>query len=227
MKVEKIKGAKNKNGAIDSLAETAYKKLEEMIVTLELQPGCLLSEKELSDMLDIGRMPVREAIKKLELDHLLTVMPRRGIKVTELRLEDVNQQMEVRAALERVIARAAARKATAAERKKFIQLADAAERAAIQKDHLEAVRVDNEFNRFVSKCARNLFASSAIAPLHALSRRLYYYQYSTDDQLTRAIDEGHANLMRAIAAGEEDKAERLSDELMALVERLYKLKLEK
>ena len=73
-----------------SEADEARQKLEEMIVTLELKPGTVWSETELSERLKIGRTPVREALKRLEAEYLVEIVPRSGAKVTDI---DVMQQL--------------------------------------------------------------------------------------------------------------------------------------
>ncbi len=91
-----------------TLADKAYHILEDKIVRLVYKPGELISEKQLCEELGIGRMPIREAIKRLENAHLIKIMPRRGMMVTEIRLEEVFLQIEIRRPLERLIAKRAA-----------------------------------------------------------------------------------------------------------------------
>ena len=66
------------------LSDQARTRLEEMIVSLELPPGSVWSEAELSAQLGIGRTPVREALQRLENEHLVTILPRHGVQVTEI-----------------------------------------------------------------------------------------------------------------------------------------------
>ncbi|MCY6371625.1 GntR family transcriptional regulator [Clostridium ganghwense] len=216
----KFEGKKN----TESLSDIAYKKLETMIITLQLKPGSLWSEKELSELLGIGRMPVREAIKKLDAAHLVTIMPRRGIMITEFKAEDFFLQIEVCRLLERLIATRAAKFATPDERTRFLELADEYEKATIENNEMEAIKIDNEFNELVADAGRNPYASSAVAPLHALARRLYYMQYKADTELTKDINYAHCDLMRAIASGNEELAAEKSDYLIDCVTKLNRLK---
>ena len=82
-----------------SLAEQAYLLLEEQIVTLRLQPGELLVEKDLVDITGIGRTPVRESIQRLAAAGLLQVLPRKGLMVTSLRRSDLERILEARKVL--------------------------------------------------------------------------------------------------------------------------------
>ena len=67
-----------------TLTDKAYIQLEEMIVTLQLAPGQVLSESELGEQLEIGRTPIREALQRLAREGLVTILPRKGILVTEI-----------------------------------------------------------------------------------------------------------------------------------------------
>ncbi len=86
-----------------SLAEQAYRVLEEQLVTLKLAPGELIAEKDLMDKTGIGRTPVREAMQRLSADGLLQVIPRKGLMVTPLRRTDLSQIIEARRVLERLL----------------------------------------------------------------------------------------------------------------------------
>ena len=69
-----------------SLTNQAYARLEELIVTLQLAPGEVVSEAALSDKVGIGRTPIREALHRLARERLVTILPRRGIIVTEINI---------------------------------------------------------------------------------------------------------------------------------------------
>ena len=94
-----------------TLAEKAYQIIEEMIVTLELPPGTIFSETALGEELGVGRTPLREALKKMTSEQLVTPIARRGIMVTEINISDQLQLLETRRVLDQLIAQRAARKA--------------------------------------------------------------------------------------------------------------------
>ena len=79
-----------------TLTDRAYRELEEMIVTLQLSPGTVLSEQALAMRLKIGRTPIREALQRLARDGLVVIMPRRGIMVSEINLRLQLRLLEVR-----------------------------------------------------------------------------------------------------------------------------------
>src|ERR1700674_983067 len=105
------------------LSDQARARLEEMIVSLELAPGSIWSEAELSAKLGIGRTPVREALQRLEGDHLVKILRRHGAQITEINVVDQLLLLELRRDLDRSIARHAARRSTAQERAQLLEMA--------------------------------------------------------------------------------------------------------
>lgn len=208
----------------ESLVEKAYQIIEEKIVTLELAPGTLISEKQISEEIGIGRMPVREAFKKLESAHLVKIMPRRGMMVTEVKLEEVFQQLELRRAIESIAAKSAAKNATESERKKFAEFSINFKKATDLNDSHNSVRIDNEFNLQVLESCRNPFLKKALKPLYALSRRLYYINYNSNSEIIKRINKAHCELMNLIALGDEEGVQLKTDIILDCVSELYKKK---
>jgi len=201
-----------------SLTDHAYSMLEEMIVTLKLAPGAAVSEASLSQVLGIGRTPIREALQRLARERLVTILPRRGIIVTEINVKSQLRLLEVRREVERLIARSAARRALPAERARLAQIARIFEQSARTNDETTFMRVDREFNELCAKVARNEFAAGAMALMHSLSRRFWYihYQEAADMPATAKL---HANIARAIAKGDETAAGRTLDRLIDEIEK--------
>jgi DNA-binding GntR family transcriptional regulator len=200
-----------------SLTDRAYADLEEMIVTLKLAPGSAVSELELSQYLGIGRTPIREALQRLARERLVSILPRRGIIVSEINVTRQLHLLEVRRELERLIARSAARRASDAERARLRELATAFEKSARVNDDVTFMRTDHEFNLLCSAASHNEFASGAMALMHALSRRFWYIHYKKTADMPRTA-KLHANIARAIADGDEDRAGIASDKLLDLIE---------
>src|SRR5215207_10142072 len=89
-------------------AERAYHELRDRIVTLRLPPGTVLREDALMRELEIGRTPLREAVKRLALENLVAVQPRRGTFVSAVETADIVHITAVRAELEGYAAELAA-----------------------------------------------------------------------------------------------------------------------
>jgi len=201
-----------------SLTDRAYAEIEEMIITLRLAPGSPVSESELSAHLGIGRTPIREALQRLARERLVSIFPRRGIIVTEINVASQLRLLEVRRELERLIARSAARRATDDERDRFRALAAAFEAAAKANDDVTFMRIDRDFNVLCSAASHNEFAAGAMSLMHSLSRRFWYlhYKQAADMPLTAKL---HADIARAIAAGDEERAAKASDRLLGVIEK--------
>jgi DNA-binding GntR family transcriptional regulator len=201
-----------------ALADQAREQLEELIVKLELPPGSVWSESQLSQRLGIGRTPVREALQRLQTEYLVKIVPRFGAQITEINVTQQLLLLEVRRVLERLIAENAARRATPEERKQLRRMADTFE-AMVDADVLRFLRYHYDIKKYIAACARNLFAASAIAPAHAMSRRFYYLHYRRAHDMPVAARH-HAEVIRAIASGDEAKAGAAADRLMDYVEEL-------
>lgn len=199
-----------------SLTDLAYQHLEEMIVTLQLPPGSAVSETALSQRLGIGRTPIREALQRLARERLVTILPRRGIIVSEINVKSQLRLLEVRREVERLVAKNAARRATPEERARFLELARRFEKSAKTNDDVSFMRVDREFNELSVMAARNEFAAGAMSLMHSLSRRFWYihYKQAADMPLTAKL---HADIARAISAGEEAAAGKAMDKLLDTV----------
>jgi len=210
-----MRKAPKKNGT--SLSDQAYNRLEEDIVTLRLAPGEVLSEAALSESMNIGRTPIREALQRLAREGLVLILPRKGILVSELNPGKQLLLLEVRRELERLLARTGALRASDAERQQLRDIADGMDKAAKSKDDIEFMRLDLMMNDRVAEAAHNEFTNRAIDLMHGLARRFWYshYKEAADLPLMARL---HANMARQIAAGDADKAGKASDDLIDYVE---------
>jgi DNA-binding GntR family transcriptional regulator len=201
-----------------SMTDLAYAEIEEMIVTLRLAPGRPISEGELGALLGIGRTPIREALQRLARERLVTILPRRGIIVSEINVASQLRLLEVRRVLERLIASSAARRATDEERAQFRKIVAAFEKTAKANDDVGFMRTDRAFNLLCSQAAHNDFAAGAMSLLHGLSRRFWYlhYKQAADLPLTAKL---HADIARAIADGKAGEAGKASDRLLDAIEK--------
>ena len=199
------------------LADQAYIILEEMIVTLKLAPGSVVSESILSDAVGIGRTPVREALQRLAHDKLVVIHPARGIFISEINVKTQLRLLETRRVLESLIASSAARRATEAERSWFLDTADQMQKSARTNDQLAFLRLDREFNAMAAFAARNEFSEAAIAPLQALSRRFWFMHHKGSAELRIAARQ-HADIAKAIAAKDEEAAKIASECVVSYLE---------
>jgi DNA-binding GntR family transcriptional regulator len=201
------------NQDLGTLTARAYRELEKQIVTLEIPPGTVVSETSLSKTLGIGRTPIREALQRLARERLVVIMPRRGIVVSEINVEAQFRILEVRRALERLLACAAARRANSEERMRLAELAGAMSRAVTAGDQVEFLRLDREFHETVDRASRNEFATAALVPVRGLSRRFWHmHRRGGDDVMETA--RVHVELAEAIVSGDFERAGAASDRLI-------------
>jgi DNA-binding GntR family transcriptional regulator len=213
--------AKRRNRATQSddgtLTDRAYRELEEMIVTLQLSPGTILSEQAMAQRLKIGRTPIREALQRLARDGLVVIMPRRGIMVSEINLRLQLRLLEVRRELERLMARLAAERATPEERSEFAEVARAMMEAAAKSDDIAFMRLDQRFNMLIATAARNEFARRSMGLMNALSRRFWYQHYQEVADLPLAA-KLHAAVAEAVSLKKVNAAATASDRLIDYIE---------
>jgi DNA-binding GntR family transcriptional regulator len=200
-----------------TLTDRAYRELEERIVTLQIEPGAVLSESSLGQQLGLGRTPIREALQRLARDGLVLILPRRGILVSDTNVKRQLMLLEVRRELERLIAVKAAHRATEQERREFLAIADGMEEAAKSNDDIKFMRLDRALNLLMAEAAHNEFASNAIAATHALSRRFWYVHYKDVADLP-VCARLHANLARALGYGDTAAARTASEALLDYIE---------
>ncbi len=204
-------------GPVPTLTERAYQLIEEQIVTLKLKPGEVLSEQGLSAAYKIGRTPIREALQRLAREGLVTVLPRKGILVTEINARNQLLVLEVRCELERLLSRAGAERATAEQRARLAEIARGMELSARTNDDMTFMALDREFNQLMIEAAHNDYAARSMKLLQGLSRRFWYMHYreAADLPLCARL---HAKQARAIANGDAAAAVRASDRLIRYVE---------
>lgn len=208
-----------------SLADTAYRMLERKIILLELVPGSMLSELALSKQLGIGRTPIREAIKQLEREGLVTVIPRRGLMVTELNISHYLKLLEVRRELEALVARAAAQRASPDQRQRMRAVADAIEEAAARDDLGWFMTESWQYHGLPLEAAGNECLATAMGLFRGQSQRFWYAHFERHANLPEAA-RVHGARLRAIAAGDPDQAERAAGAVMDMLERFARATLE-
>ena len=199
-----------------SLAEQAYRHLEEQLVTLVLAPGELVGEKDLVESAGIGRTPVREAVQRLSAEGLLQVLPRRGLMVTPLRRSDLIQIIEARRVLERLMVVKAADRATPDQRQALLILAAQMDTAG---DDLDLFfRLDQHLDELLEAACNNRYLVQALTAMHSQCRRLWYLHRS-DLNLPRSA-QLHGGLARAVANQNGSGAIRALDEIITILENL-------
>jgi DNA-binding GntR family transcriptional regulator len=202
----------------DLISERAYAELRERIVTLRLAPGTVLREDELMRTLDIGRTPLREAIKRLVLENLVAVQPRSATYVTSVDASDIVHISEVRAELEGQAAELAARRLDddlRARAEALLERVRTLDRAA---GGDELMHVDEQIHRLAWEGSRNPYLIETLERYFALSLRVWHVVLDRVPGLGGAVLD-HARLLEAILAGDPARARALMREHVIAFER--------
>jgi DNA-binding GntR family transcriptional regulator len=156
-----------------SLSEQAYEQIRQKIVTLALAPSAVVDEARLQKELGLGRTPIREALKRLELERLVNIIPRRGIFVTPINLTDLQRLYEVRLNLECLATELAAKRGTAVHWHEMDSALNQISRPnTISPEQL--IAVDEACHRIIYSAADNQFLEQTLMALFPLSLRMWY-----------------------------------------------------
>jgi DNA-binding GntR family transcriptional regulator len=188
-----------------SQGEEAYLRIRERIVSLEMPPGSVVNEARLREELDIGRTPIREALQRLALENLVRSVPHRGTFVTDVNITDLARITEVRVVLEGYAARLAAERLGAADREAIRELLDFLEARGVTNQR-ELMKLDQAIHRQIYRAARNNLLESTLERYFNLSLRLWFLVLDHEVRLLEAVEE-HAELLRAVLAGDGQRAE--------------------
>lgn len=193
----------------------AYRALEQMLVTLVLEPGLTTTEGALIDRLGLGRTPVREAVQRLSWEGLLMVRPRAGIEVAPLHAGDWLRVIDARRGAEGVIARSAARHLSPRDAAALQAAAVAMHDAVLASDVIAFLEADKVLDEALARASDNAFASRLVMPLQTHSRR-FWFRYQANTGLAEAA-EHHVALIGKILDRDEQAAGAEADRLMGLL----------
>lgn len=193
-----------------SLAESAYRRVRDRLITLEIRPGDPINEGNLAAELEVGRTPLREALKRLEHDHLVQTYPRRGTFASIVDITELSNISEIRLALEPVAARRAAGSASQPDRDRLRELADRI--AALDMASMSArdiMRFDIDVHRAVYAATGNAHLEDVLIRYDNLAVRIWFLVLDKMPPVSGHV-RGHAELLRAIADGDSDRAADLT-----------------
>lgn len=188
-------------------SDRAYQQLRDMLLDLRLSPGSVVNEHDLAQELEIGRMPVHEALARLAGEGFLNVLPRRGTVVTAFSLNDVLDLFEAREAIECGSTHLAARRATDADiakLEKLVAAADEARAAAHTEDYL---RADYEIHLSLVRMLKNSLLADTVERLLMHNLRFWRFYFSSRTVQPTAML-GHDELLAGIRSRDGDEAER-------------------
>ena len=191
----------------NSLSEQAYSRIRSMIITLELEPGSLISESALMVRLKMGRTPIREALRSLANEKLIEVYPRRGMFVSRVDVANLSQLSETRAVLEIKAAELAATRSTAADKEITESLIEEIAGIKGDLDMPTLIGLDQRIHHHIYQCTHNEFLTSALDNYYAHALRIWFLALDRVEHLADAIIE-HRALLEAIASNDPKAASK-------------------
>jgi DNA-binding GntR family transcriptional regulator len=200
------------------MADRAYAEMRDRIVTLRIPPGSPIDEDALGKEFEMGRTPVREAIKRLSLENLVTVFPRRGTFASEINITDLAHIADVRVQLERHAAYRAAERITTAEHEELAALLEELERSDETMDPHALVQLDTRVHRFVYRCAGNPYLEETLGRYLNLSLRIWHLVIDRLPHLSARVHE-HSDLLAAIRDGDAERARTIAGDHVITFER--------
>ncbi|MGX5360162.1 GntR family transcriptional regulator [Kocuria sp. KH4] len=190
-----------------SMAEQAYLLLRDRLTVLEIRPGAMIQDAHLAAELGIGRTPVREALKRLETDHLVVSYPRRGTFATQVDITALSDVSELRRNLEPLAARKAALAAAPPARQQMQDLArDLAGGAPTNQGFM---RADLQVHRLIYRATGNAHLEEALVRLDNLATRIWCLVLDRVPTVGGHVHE-HVALLEAIAGGRAEEAAELA-----------------
>ena len=193
------------------LRELVFESLREAIINGKLRPGERMMEIQLAEEMGVSRTPVREAIRKLELEGLVVMVPRKGAYVAGLSLKDIVDVFEIRGALEGLAAELAAERITDVEldemERYLVKIAEDIEGGDITK----VVETDTDFHTLLYKASRNSRLSQIINNLREQIQRFRTTSLSYPGRMKSALEE-HRKIVEALASRDGELARKIAQE---------------
>ncbi|MBQ5918402.1 MAG: GntR family transcriptional regulator [Lachnospiraceae bacterium] len=187
------------------LRDVVFNTLRNAILTGELSPGERLMEIKLADKLGVSRTPIREAIRKLELEGLVVNTPRKGAEVANISAEDLRDVLEVRRSLEVLAIRLACDKMTEETLELLHENIDAFKHSIDAKATSDIASVDVSFHDIIYKSTGN---NRLIQILNNISEQMYRYrfEYIKNKEAWNRLVEEHMNIYEAIKNRDKELA---------------------
>jgi len=186
-----------------------YSALREAIVGGRLRPGERIVEDRVCAELGVSRSPLREALRRLEGEGLVTILPRRGAVVTELSEGDGMELFAVREALEGLSASLAARRITAEELAELEDVCLAMEKCIQAKDVAAVVQLNTQFHELISAASRNRWTREFLSSIKAQIRRAYRSSLEVSARAPESLAE-HRLILNALRCADPQQAEVLA-----------------
>lgn len=188
-----------------SLNEQAYRLFKQALVTLSYKPGEYLNTAQVMNDLSMGRTPINQAIHRLSNEGLLQIIPRKGVMVSPLSIDDALELIEVRLANEMLCMRLASQRISAQDISELEGINQQIVLASELRDRDQMMLLDNQFHQLLAKVAGNKMLMDILSVLHAQAQRFWASSLSKEGHMQEVIQE-HRAIIRALAAQDAQSA---------------------
>lgn len=188
-----------------SLGDIAYEEIKLRIITCALRPGEYVNENILSQELGLGRTPVHQALNRLMLQGMVEVIPRKGVIIKPISLDDIVQAAEVRLINEREAAALAAERITGEEIEAMERVLERSDKARRDNDVMQLMLQDREFHILLANATRNSILAEILKNLHERSLRVWFISLNAPDHLLRVHGE-HEGIVEALRRHDSEAA---------------------
>ncbi len=198
------------------LGDIVFEFLRDAILTGKLKPGERLMEIALSEKLGVSRTPVREAMKKLEQENFIEIVPRKGAYVADINAKDMIDVLDIRALLEGFASSLAASRMSEKEVKELERLQEKFEKAILLEDKESLIETDNKFHDLIYRSTRNDKLTEIIKGLQDQFHRFRIIYFSEFDDYANIL-EGHKRILKAIKSQDSQEARILAEDHIHVV----------
>jgi len=206
-----------------SLADQAYDALKRDILTCTLDPGTQLAQSDLTARYNLGITPIREALKRLEMEGYVQAIPRYGTLITPITIEDINDIYEMRLILEKSAARLAVERASDAQIETLAQQANFTYTFGNRQSYLEFLDHNTGFHSQVASASGNRRLQDAIAHLLDSMTRIFHIGLDLRDSAEEMRAE-HIQLVEALLKRDAGLAEKIvEDQILRSRERVVEM----
>ncbi len=200
-----------RSSATLSMADQAYEELRDRLILLDIPPGSAIVESRLSIELGVGRTPIREALKRLEGDHLVQSFPRRGTFATAVDMTQLVGISQMRRLLVPLAARSAAEARGGQAAQTLAAALEGIGQLSSEAPLRELMAYDLHVHRLINTASQNPHLEETLIRLDSLVARMWCVLLDRLPYVVEHIRE-HAALLTAILAGDAEHAESLAAE---------------
>lgn len=200
-----ISGLTIEENAYLPLRDVVFQTLRQAILKGELQPGERLMEIKLAERLGVSRTPIREAIRKLELEGLVVMIPRKGAAVANITEKDTKDVLEVRRTLEMFAVEVACDRITEEQLEELKEAAKAFEASKGSMDVIRIAETDMKFHEIIYEATQN---DRLVQMLNNLRENMYRYriEYLKDPNYYDSLVGEHREILKAIETNDKESA---------------------